>query len=80
MSGSEYARPICSALQPRMTVKELIEHKSDIQRQARDFMSCKETVFPDQPEEIRWRQCVAMVAEVWLWLGPQKDYVPNKVI
>ena len=76
-AGSMSPASAGSVLRPRMTVKELIERKADIQRQARDFMACKENVFPGLPEEERWKHCVAMVADIWLWLGPQRDHTPN---
>ena len=62
---------------PRMTRAQLMEHKDDIQRQAKGLFECRKNVFPDLPDDERWKLCVRSVAEIWEMLGPQRDWTPN---
>ena len=69
-----------------MTYAELQPHKAAIQRQAICFFNMP-NVFAGEPRMQRWKNCVRMIAETWVALGPQNDgfsgptiYLSNSVI
>ena len=63
-----------------MTIDEIKnneDHRMAIKRQAIMFWRSKDSVFADERPMKRWSLCVQLVAETWLYLGPQKDHVPT---
>lgn len=53
-----------------MTIEELKNHRGDIQRQAIEFYKSP-NVFAGLPKRERWSSCIRLVADCWLYLGPQ---------
>lgn len=59
-------------------VKDLHLHKEAIQRQAIEFYKLP-NMFGGEPKFQRWKQCVRLVADTWMRLGPQ-SFVSGPVI
>lgn len=62
-----------------MTPSELARHKYDIQCQAIEFYKLP-SFFPGEPKYKRWKSCVSMVAQAWLYLGPQAFLTDSSAI
>ena len=63
-----------------MTFDELkasSEHRDAVKRQAIMFYKSR-NVFEGEPRKVRWHQCLLLVVDTWLALGPQADHVPTK--
>ena len=68
-----------SAIPQAMTWDEIkANHRDDIKRQAIMFYRSKENVFADERPMARWTNCVRLIVDTWLALGPQKDHVPTR--
>ncbi|RYD37452.1 MAG: hypothetical protein EOP85_17570 [Verrucomicrobiaceae bacterium] len=54
-----------------MKPEELRSHRDAIRCAAIQFYKAKGTMFPGQRPYDRWRQCIRLVADIYLRLGPQ---------
>lgn len=67
------------AIKPMMTVQEVLAHKADVRRQA--IMMYKTAGFFDgAPRRERWKECVSLVVDSWVSMGPQADDVRSEPI
>ena len=64
--------PMVGGIPLAMSVKDLMQHKETIQRQAREMMPLIEHP-PGTTDAEKWATAVKMVCEIWMILGPQQD-------
>ena len=69
-----------NAIPPAMTFEQIKaneSHRVAIKRQAIQFYKSNNAFADDRPMQ-RWLNCVSLVVDAWIHLGPQRDHVPTK--